>query len=218
MRDTFLPRALAAIIAALAWLSFLRTFYDYSFGLEALRYGAIMTSLFYTHWATLIVAIIFSAIAVGLRRWAAPDVVGHTVIIMGILVGHYWFFQGLGNFLISPLRSKIVHGILPALIVIYWVAFIERRKLRRAHPLYWTAFPLLYTVYALGRGAVTGEYAYDVGNPDKLGYMRVIGLVALTILLSLAAGYGVLGADRISARLVESMRRSGLQAPLSVLG
>lgn len=190
-------RLLAALVSVLSLVALGGTVYDYSFGFDAVLRGMIDTTLYYTHWATAIVAAVFAAIAFGIHRAGRSRVIGHVIIMMMILLGHYWYFRGLGDFVESPLRSKLVHGVLPVLIATYWLLFTDKCRLTWRNPIEWTAMPLLYTCHAIVRGALTGEYAYDVGDVDALGYAKVLALVGLTIVLSLVAGYLLLGIDRL---------------------
>jgi hypothetical protein len=208
--DAVLPGA----IAALAWYCLARTFYDYSFGLTALRNGVLDATLYYKHWATLILAVMFSGIALGKRGWSSSRLLGHAVVALAILLAHYWFFEGRRNFLASPLRSKIIHGLLPPLVAFFWFSRTERGKLRAGDPLRWTAFPILYTVYGLGRGAMTGVYPSDVSDVGQLGYPIVLGLVGATTLLSVIFGYSLVWLDReLPQRDVPAVRDSLRAAP-----
>lgn len=191
----------AAIIAggaaALATVALLGTFYDYSYGLDALLLGFSQTTLYYTHWATGLVMVIFGHAAITGRT--PPRAIGHALITFSILVLHYWFFRGFSDFVTSPWRSKIVHGLIPALICTYWIAFVDKRRLDWLDPIRWTAFALTYTVYALARGALTGEYAYDVGDVSKLGYLKVLALIGGTILFSLVFGYLLVSVTKVQS-------------------
>ena len=153
-------------------------------------------------------ALVFGCVFVNWSRFSRADVIGHIFVSLTILVAHYWIFAGWENFIHSPLRSKIVHGLLPALVLAFWICFADKRELSWRSPLAWTAFALTYTIYALIRGALTGEYAYDVGNVNHLGYFKVLSLIGLTALLSVFFGYVLLFVSRASGSLYESVAPS----------
>lgn len=185
------------MIAMIAWASLALTFHDYfaaaghDIPLALWRIG-----FYYTHFATLIVAIVFSGIALNVRRLDSSLWVGKTVIVFGILVVHYWTMQGPGDFVSSQMRSKAVHGLLPALIALFWLGFAEHRRLRWRDALVWTIFPILYTTYGLTRGVLTGAYPYSAGDIGRHGLAFVMMLVVLTTLASLLAGFGLVALDR----------------------
>ena len=196
-------RILAAAIGLTSLLALGWTFYDYSYGLDALRFGLTETTLYYTHWVTALTAFVFFGAVWRWRDFTDARIIGHIVVSLGILVLHYWYFRGLDDYLVSPLRSKIVHGLLPAAVVIFWFFWARIETLTWKSPFAWTAFALIYTGYALVRGAVFGDYAYDVGNVSDLGYKRVLLLVAATILFAIGLGYAFV----VVAKLQLAIRR-----------
>ena len=189
-------RLAAAVIAATTGTCLLWTFYDYSYGLTALRKGLVDLSLFYTHGATLFLTLYFGGIALGRNGWARSRLYGHAIIVMEILLAHYWIFEGLTNFIASPLRSKLIHGPVPIMIALFWLAFVRDGRLRWSDPVRWTALPILYTVYGLTRGAITGTYPYTVSDVGRHGYPLVLGLVAATTLAAYLAGCAIVWIDR----------------------
>ena len=201
-------RLLALMIFVLASGSFLESAYDLSYGLHDIALGFSRITLFYTHLITLMTALVFAAAFANWSRFSKANVVGHIFVSLAILFAHYWIFAGWENFVGSPWRSKIVHGFIPVLVLVFWICFADKRELTWRSPLAWTAFAITYTIYALIRGAISGEYAYDVGNVDHLGYLKVFGLIGLTTLLSVLLGYALLFLSRATARLYQAVELS----------
>lgn len=196
-RRSDLNRVVAGITAALGTVSLAWTFYDYSYGLSDMWNGISQTTLYYTHWANALVILVFGAIAFGSERAARSSMIGHVFVMIAILVMHYWILRGLPDFLRSPFRSKVIHGLLPLLIAVYWLIFVDKKCLNWRDPLKWTALPIAYTVYGLLRGALTGEYAYDVGNVNNLGYRKVLTVIGATFVFAVMLGYLLLGLGKL---------------------
>jgi hypothetical protein len=57
------------------------------------------------------------------------------------------------------------------------------------HPLFWSAYPIVYLVYALIRGGIGGSYPYPFIDVAFLGYGRTminsLGLLVVFIALGL---------------------------------
>lgn len=62
-----------------------------------------------------------------------------------------------------------------------------KRKISFKRSLVWLAFPLLYLLYSLIRGAAVGWYPYPFLNPNNHGY----GSIALVSLGLLVMGVGL---------------------------
>ncbi|MCR8561681.1 Pr6Pr family membrane protein [Mucilaginibacter sp. BJC16-A38] len=74
--------------------------------------------------------------------------------------------------------------------LIYWFAFVPKDGLSYKNILPWLWYPLIYFVYVLIRGAISGNYPYPFLNVAKSGYPQVM-LNAL-ILAPLMWGLGAL--------------------------
>ncbi|MEL6706711.1 MAG: Pr6Pr family membrane protein [Pseudomonadota bacterium] len=189
-------RAAAAAIAVLSWVTLIWTFYDYSWGLQNLTNGLVSTSLYYSHAANLFIAVYFSGVALGRTTWARPRHYGHVLIMIGILFAHYWIFRGSEGFWTSPLRSKFLHGALGPLLVAFYLVLLPKGKMQWRNALTWTIFPILYTLYGMTRGALTGEYPYAVSDVEKHGYPFVLSLIGATTLTAWLAGMAFVALDK----------------------
>ncbi len=101
------------------------------------------------------------------------------------LLRNIWHPQGA-----QLLADTLLHYVVPALYVLYWWFGFSKAALRWAHPLFWSAYPSVYLVYALIRGSVVGSYPYPFIDAAALGYGRTMlnsfGLLFLFIALGLA--------------------------------
>jgi hypothetical protein len=86
-----------------------------------------------------------------------------------------------------PWVNAILHYLMPVAVTLDWLLDPPRVRLDPARTLVlWMAFPLLYVIYTLARGAIVGWYPYFFVNPHRGGgYLLVAGD-------SLAVGIGIL--------------------------
>ena len=155
-----------------------------------LRYFTILTNL--------IVALLFTAIALGRASRRLPFLLGGTTLAI-LLVGIVYALLLRGLIELSGgawLADLLLHTATPILVPLYWLAFAPKGGLARRDPLLWALYPLAYFVYALARGAAEGRYAYA----GQLAPAR-IALNALIMAAGfLLAGHGLLYLDRRLAR------------------
>lgn len=71
--------------------------------------------------------------------------------------------------LLMPWVNMVLHIIMPIAIIADWLYQPPRTKLVPKQIAYWLAFPFVFLVYTLIRGAFIGWYPYPFLNPDKVG-------------------------------------------------
>jgi hypothetical protein len=76
-----------------------------------------------------------------------------------------------------PWVNAILHYLMPVAVTLDWLSDPPRVRLEPARTLVlWMAFPLLYVLYTLARGAVVDWYPYFFVNPHRGGgYLLVAG-------------------------------------------
>ena len=72
------------------------------------------------------------------------------------------------------LADHMLHSIVPALVVGWWLAFAPKAGLRPAHALWWLVWPALYAAYALIRGEIDNRHPYFFIDPPLIGWPRVL--------------------------------------------
>lgn len=151
---------------------------------------------------------------------AAAEVRGAVTLYM-VVTGLVWHFLrmgganpfedlgfdlGLGNFLL--------HYVTPALAVIDWLVFDrDIRAPRWRAALTWLAYPVIYLVFALVRGALLPpdawkRYPYPFLDADRLGYAGVAYVAT-----GLAVGFILLGLTLIALRRVTARTGRPAQPP-----
>lgn len=199
---SLVARIFAGLIAAVCWAG-LAVQFEASVGLTGSASGALVAmSRYFTVITNLALAVVFTGVAFGWRGFAHPALLGGAtlaILLVGIVYG--LLLRGLVELSGGALLADfLLHKATPVLAPIYWIAFAPKGGLRGAHPLVWTAFPLLYFAYALARGAHDGNYAYPFMDVAKLGLPRT-SINALAIAAGfLVAGYLLVWLDRALAR------------------
>lgn len=81
----------------------------------------------------------------------------------------------------------MLHYIVPALTLLYWLLLRHPQRLPAWQPLAWCIYPIGYLGYALIRGAWLGSYPYPFIDVSVLGYPRMllngIGLLVVFIVV-----------------------------------
>jgi hypothetical protein len=150
---------------------------------------------YFTIITNVLVALLFTAIGAG---WRAPPrlVAGLALCIALVGVVYALLLHGLELAGSSPLANVLLHMATPALVPLFWLAYVRKGTLAWRDPLFWGIYPLAYFVYALARGAVSGRYAYPFMNVGALGGMRVgMNVVAIGAGF-LLAGWAMVALDR----------------------
>ncbi len=160
---------------------------------------------FFTHLTNLLLLLVYIAELTGWRALAWFRSAGAQAMAAGyiLLVGLYF------HFMLSPylhlegalgIATWILHYITPALYMLWWLI------LNRHGTLAFRAIPMLlvpglvYVLLILVRGAITGEYPYEILDAGKLGYLQVgIGAGVLVLAVALFCALLVL-VDRLLAR------------------
>jgi hypothetical protein len=72
------------------------------------------------------------------------------------------------------LVDEVLHAVIPFLFLLYWVLFLSRKELAWNAFFPWLIYPLLYCIYVLGYGFLSGFYPYPFMDVVKLGYKQVL--------------------------------------------
>lgn len=183
-----IARIAAALIALGAWVG-LAVQLQASVELMGSVGAALWAMLrFFTVTTNLIVAMLFTVVALG-RRVSAFALGGTTLAILLVGIVFALLLNGLielsGGALLADL---LLHRITPALAPLWWLAFAAKGGLRRRDPLLWAIYPLFYFAYALARAGLDGRYPYPFMDAGRIGWLQT-GLNAVEV----AAGFVLSG-------------------------
>lgn len=130
--------------------------------------------------------------------WVRGMIAGAIVVVM--LVYHLLLSHLVPTDLWFQVADKMLHYVDPILYVGWWLLFQPRGTLRWGELPKMLVYPLVYTVWAMGRGALLNEYPYPFLAANTIGYPQVIvnclGVLVVFVLLYAA----VIAADRLLGR------------------
>jgi hypothetical protein len=195
MRAT--SRIAAASVAATAWIGLaVQCFVLFSQNSSLLLTLWVVLG-FFTITTNLLVAVVFSGIALDRSRLRSGWVVAGTMLSI-LLVGIVYalLLHGLNELTGgSAAANVLLHMVTPVMVPLYWLLFRQKGNLEWKHPLLWALYPLAYLVYALVRGAATGKYPYPFLNVAALGWQRTALNAACIAAGFLLAGFAIVWLD-----------------------
>lgn len=191
-------RIFAACIAAAAWVGLAVQFADTYHAVRSAVISLWIVLAYFTIITNILVAVVFSCIAVGRSRLRADWVVAGTMLSI-VLVGVVYSLLLRGTLEMSggsKLVDTLLHDVTPVCAPLYWIFFPRKGRLAWRDPLLWAIYPLAYLVYGIGRGLATGKYAYPFLNVLTLGWPRT-ALNAFCIAIAfMVCGYAIVWIDR----------------------
>ena len=200
-------RISAAVGALLGWFALVLQLYlvlvQSPAGVLAMVGTVIAYFSFFTILTNFLVALVFTATVLSpTTGWGQfflrPSVQAGTaayIAIVGIvyrlLLRQLWNPQGM-----QWVADAILHDVIPVGYVVYWLVFGPRTGLRWKDAVGWLAYPGVYLVYVLARGAVSGEYPYPFMDVKVLGYGGVMAHAGVLLLVFLGMGLLVVAVGR----------------------
>jgi len=103
------------------------------------------------------------------------------VIVLRVL----WNPEGL-----AKLADVALHYVTPVYFLLYWLLFVDKSRLAYGDIPRWLIFPVVYAIYAIIRGTITGVYPYPFLEIGKLGVARVV--LNIVVLVAAFGGIGAL--------------------------
>lgn len=130
-----------------------------------------------------------------------------TMLIYLVLLAPTAFVQSGGGYTPFGLTDNLVHIVTPCLMIVDWLLFTPKGRIRRLDPVLWTITPYAYLVFAFTRMARGGDfgggraYPYPFMDVEANGVGGVaVWILALSVAL-IGVGYLYLALDRLlSAR------------------
>ena len=190
-------RAFAALVAASAWLG-LAVQLGATLGTTGSAAAALWVLLrYFTMLVNLAVALAFTRAAA--RGAPAPPALLGGLVLNALLVAivyHLLLAGTLAQTAPEKLADAFLHGVTPALVLLFWLMRARRGALHYWDVRPWAAVPLLYLAYALARGAVDGIYPYPFIDVGRIGWGATLVNAALIAAGFVAAGLGLVWFDR----------------------
>ncbi len=102
-------------------------------------------------------------------------------IIYNLILRFLWKPEGL-QFVVD----ELLHTIIPIMCIVFWIIYVAKSTLKWKDVFPWLIYPLVYIIFILIRGAVSGFYPYPFINVNEIGYHKAVinsGIIALSFLI-----------------------------------
>jgi hypothetical protein len=90
-------------------------------------------------------------------------------LVYQILLRHIWNPTGL-----QRVVDELLHSVIPALAVVYWILFENKSTLKWSMIPKWLIYPLVYLIYIILRGNISGFYPYPFVDVAAHGLKQVL--------------------------------------------
>lgn len=205
-QPTRIPKLFLLLLALTGWFALIAQFVLHiqnspvSAGEAVIRFFGYFTIL-----TNLIIAICVTALLVApASRWGQffgrPSTLTAITVYI-IIVGAVYNF--ILRFLWAPrglqqVVDELLHSVIPVLFTILWILFVNKRSLHWKLIPSWLIYPILYILFVVVFGEMSGFYPYPFIDVAKLGYPRALSnggviLVAFIVLSLLLATTGKIG-------------------------
>lgn len=202
-----MKRSLSALIAFLAWIAVLTQYYlMIQNRVESTGETTIRFFSFFTILTNSLVAVFFmlSLIRPKTGKRSLPDKPGTltavtvyiTVVglVYQIVLRHTWEPAGL-----QKIIDELLHSVIPVLVIVFWYLYENKSALKFGQIPQWLIYPLLYLIYVLIRGSISGFYPYPFLNVADIGWQKVIvnSTVITVLFLVISAVFVKFGKSRV---------------------
>lgn len=113
-------------------------------------------------------------------------------LIYQVLLRHLWQPAGL-----QWLVDELLHSFIPVEFIIYWLLYENKKDLKWRMFLPWQIYPLMYAIYILCRGSISGFYPYPFINASELGWQKTLTNIAGLFLLFVALSLLLIGIGKV---------------------
>lgn len=166
---------------------------------------------FFTHLTNLGLVLVYLAVITDWRwlGWFRQPVTQGSMGGLILLVMLYYHFMLAGLYPLSGgllFATYLLHYVTPIWYLAWWALFAQHGTLKW-RDVFWMLVPgLAYVAWAMARGAIVGEYPYEILDVVKFGYGTVAMSVG-TLIVAVAIFCAVIvAADKLIARLKPASR------------
>lgn len=200
-----------AVLAILIWLALGIQFYisTIKYMSEGRTFGGAIVQLltYFTIQNNFLIALALTLLLLAPKsKWAVffskPSVFGAMSLYIVIVCIVYQVILRKEHTQYGLFRfcDEVFHSVSPPAFLIFWLTFIAKGNLPWNKAFTWLIYPLIYFVYVLGRGALTGYYPYSFLDHNKLTYARIgINFVFLLITF-LIIGFALISISRLAKK------------------
>lgn len=106
-------------------------------------------------------------------------------LVYQLLLRQIWEPEGM-----QKIADEFLHSINPLMVLTYWFIYEKKNSLHWNQIPYWLFYPLVYLIFILTRGHLSGLYPYPFVNVNKLGMQQVLvnSFFLLLVFVGLSVG------------------------------
>ncbi|MFD1819214.1 hypothetical protein SAMN04515674_102395 [Pseudarcicella hirudinis] len=110
--------------------------------------------------------------------------------VYNLVLRQLWHPEGL-----QKLADELLHSVNPVFFIIFWIITVPKKSLSWGDTPEWLIYPLIYCIYILIRGAISGLYPYPFIDVNTLGYGAVVlnCCILFLVFLGISLGFVALG-------------------------
>ncbi|MDO9553548.1 Pr6Pr family membrane protein [Rhodonellum sp.] len=196
-----MKKTLSLIFAGIVWFAVIMQFYLMMENrIASVPETIIRFFSFFTILTNTLVAIYFTlqALGSGKKIWInkTGDLTAITIYILVVglvyqlILRQIWEPTGM-----QKIVDELLHSINPILVLVYWVMYENKKSLSWPLTPKWLIYPLVYLVFILIRGGISGFYPYPFVNVMELGLQQVSinAFFLMLLFLGLSAVFVALG-------------------------
>jgi phosphoglycerol transferase MdoB-like AlkP superfamily enzyme len=114
-----------------------------------------------------------------------------TLYITTVFIIYQFILRGLWEPTgMQRIVDELLHSVIPIYMIVFWMAYENKKEVSWKSIPAWLFYPLVYLVYILFRGNLSGFYPYPFVNVTELGMEKVLinsgALVLLFLTLAIA--------------------------------
>lgn len=119
------------------------------------------------------------------------------VVCLGyhFLLANVWKPEGLQYWV-----DKSLHYLVPLLYLLFYLFFVVKGTLVFNNVFKWLIYPTVYLIYAMVRGAVTGDYPYPFLNLNTHPASKVYSVITVLFVVYISLSLLVIAFDRIMGK------------------
>ncbi len=174
-----MKKYLSVILAIIAWFAVLTQYYLMienrvtSISETTIRFFSfftILTNAMVAFYYT--VAIIKPTTAI-IQKAGTVTAITVYITVVGlvyqIVLRPLWHPEGL-----QKIVDELLHAVVPLMVIMYWYLYEQKSSVNYKQIPKWLIYPLLYLIYILIRGALSGFYPYPFMHVQKIGLLKVL--------------------------------------------
>ncbi len=170
-------KAYRIVAALVAWGALALQFYLITQGKSGAAYAGAAANYvsFFTIQSNALAAVAFTLFWMDapVARGAIALYIAVTMIVYHVVLAELWAPAGA-----QFVADVTLHYVVPILYLIDWLFFARKAPLRPRHALYWLIYPVIYGLYTLVRGQMTGWYPYPFLDLSTHSYGAVLMNIA----------------------------------------